>query len=292
MTNLAEDERFYRLAPSAIKPHMDTKNAPYLHRAKILVVEDDMHLMEGIREILELDDYEVMTAPSGVEGLALLRSGKTLPDLIVSDIMMPRMDGYEFFEVVRSETAWLTIPFIFLTAKGEKQDIRLGKAMGADDYVTKPFGAEDLLIAVRAKLERNVQIQSVLSSQVSDIKRRILTILNHEFRTPLTYVVAYADMLHRDAQSMDLGELGAFLQGVTSGADRLRRLVENFIYLVEMETGEIEGAFSWRKNRCTTIASCSKAVPRTCCRTWKNASNAWKCTSNPTCHRLWATWNI
>lgn len=244
---MSDQANSFRLEPNASKPHIDYRHTKTLQRARIMVVEDDLHLMDGIKEILELDDYEVTTASTGVDALEALRGMDMLPDLIVSDIMMPKMDGYEFFEAVRSEPGWVTIPFIFLTAKGEKSDIRLGKAMGADDYVTKPFGAEDLLVAVNAKLERHKQLQSVLSSQVSDIKRKILTILNHEFRTPLTYVIAYADMLNRDANLMSLDEIREFLGGVNSGADRLRRLIENFIYLVEMETGELETSYGWRK---------------------------------------------
>jgi len=236
----------YRLEPTPLE-HKKTVQEEQNTNARILVVEDDLHLMEGIREILELDEYVVLTANSGVEGLETLKTLENLPDLIVSDIMMPKMDGYEFFETVRAENDWLSIPFIFLTAKGEKADIRLGKKMGADDYVTKPFGAEDLLVAVSSKLARQQQLQSALSGQVTDLKNRILTILNHEFRTPLTYVIAYADMLNRDASELSIAELREFLKGINSGADRLRRLVENFIFLVEIETGEVEITFSWRK---------------------------------------------
>jgi signal transduction histidine kinase len=239
----------YRLSPNKDTSSRGNTAKRFLGTATILVVEDDVHLMEGIREILELDDYNVLTASSGVEGLEVLRNAPRQPDIIVSDIMMPKMDGYQFFEAVRSEPAWLTIPFIFLTAKGEKSDIRLGKSMGVDDYLTKPFSAEDLLVAVSAKLTRTEQLQSALSRQVSDMKRRILTILNHEFRTPLTYVVAYADMLNRDAAEMTLMELREFLKGINNGADRLRRLVENFIFLVEIETGEVEVTYSWRKRQ-------------------------------------------
>ncbi len=239
-----------------LKPNDNNKTKPQPkpeapRTPHILVVEDDSHLMEGIREILELDEYKVLTASSGVHGLQVLRDMPQIPDLIVSDIMMPEMDGYQFFEAVRSETHWVGIPFIFLTAKGEKADIRLGKSMGVDDYVTKPFSAEDLLVAVSSKLERQRQLQSVFSAQLADMKWRILTILNHEFRTPLTYVIAYADMLNRDADEMSLAELGEFLRGVNSGADRLRRLIENFIMLVELETGEIIATFEWRKRNFT-----------------------------------------
>lgn len=244
MTNTAN---MYRLKPTSVTaelPILAERTGP---RATVLVVEDDLHLMEGIQEILELDGYEVMTAPSGLEGMEVLAKTTKMPDLIVSDIMMPKMSGYEFFEAVRSEIKWLSIPFIFLTAKGEKSDIRLGKEMGVDDYVTKPFGAEDLLVAVSSKLKRNKQLQSALSKQIGDIKRQILTILNHEFRTPLTYVVAYSDMLNRESELLSLKEMREYLKGVGSGADRLQRLVENFILLVELETGEINNTFAWRK---------------------------------------------
>jgi signal transduction histidine kinase len=213
----------------------------------ILVVEDDIHLMEGIREILELDPYRVISASSGIEALEILRNERHTPDLIVSDIMMPKMDGYQFFEAVRSVPEWLTIPFIFLTAKGEKADIRLGKAMGADDYVTKPFSAEDLLVAVSAKLKRHRDYATVYGRMFFDMKRRILTILNHEFRTPLTYVIAYADMTSHDPSGLSLSELRDFLKGINAGADRLRRLIENFIMLVDIETGEVQNTYDWRK---------------------------------------------
>ncbi len=220
-----------------------------MSKGKILVVEDDIALLEGIRDILELDGFTVLTASSGFEGLQCLRAENTAPDLIVSDIMMPKMDGYEFFELVRSEARWVTIPFIFLTAKGEKADVRLGMGMGVDYYLTKPFDSEDLLIAVESRLRRAKQLDAVTTTEIADLKRNILTILNHEFRTPLTYVVAYADMLSRDADELTPDEFASFLRGIQAGSDRLRRLIENFIFLVELETGEAIATFNWRKRR-------------------------------------------
>lgn len=217
-------------------------------RTTILVVEDDTHLMEGIRDILELNGYEVLTATNGVMGLDVLRAQPIPPDLIVSDIMMPRMNGYDFFQSVRDENGWVAIPFIFLTAKGEREDIRKGKRMGAEDYVVKPFDADDLLIAVSAKLDRKKQLDAVWRTEVTSIKNNILTILNHELRTPLTYVVAYADMLHRDAAELGAEDMRSFLRGINTGANRLRRLVESFILLVELETGTAASTYSWRSH--------------------------------------------
>lgn len=216
---------------------------------KILVVEDDVYLMEGIRDILELEHFEVVTASSGKEGLEILRSIDTAPDVIVSDIMMPVMDGYQFLNVVRSELSWLEIPFIFLTAKAERADENLGKELGADDYVTKPFEPQDLVIAVKAKLRRRDQLNKIRGEQILKIKRDILTILHHEFNTPLTYVVAYNDMLQNSVEPERLtpDTLRQYLEGIDAGATRLRRLVEDFILLVELETGEAAESFMFNK---------------------------------------------
>ncbi|MCE7945952.1 MAG: sensor histidine kinase [Chloroflexi bacterium CFX4] len=223
--------------------------------ATILVLEDDRPLMEGIRDMLELQGYRILTAINGVEGLRVMQNSPTLPDLIVSDIMMPEMDGYQFLEAVQSNSQWVDIPFIFLTAKGEKEDVREGRMLGADDYVIKPFEADDLVVRIASKLRRSRQLRQTQETRVTDIKRRILTILHHEFRTPLTYVVAYSDLLNRDLSEMTYDDIKEFLGGVNSGAERLRRLVENFILLVELETGEAASTFAWRKRPITDIAS-------------------------------------
>jgi len=204
-------------------------------------------LLGGIRDILEIQGYHVLTASNGTEGLTVLRGCDRLPDLIVSDIMMPGMDGYKFLEQVRQENQWMSIPFIFLTAKSEKNDVRAGKLMGADDYLTKPFEAADLEVVVASKLKRRREIDQVRDGEVSDIKKRILTILHHEFRTPMTYVVAYSDLLQREFSDLSREEMQEFLNGISSGADRLRRLVENFILLVDLDAGEATNTYNWRK---------------------------------------------
>lgn len=217
----------------------------------ILVVEDDANLLAGIRDILELEDYDILTATNGLDGLEELQRAPKPPDLIVSDIMMPHMDGIEFLKKVREVEKFVSIPFIYLTAKGEKVDIRRGKELGVDDYVVKPFNAEELLVAVSSRLDRSRAIQRVQQGQQDELKKTILTILNHEFRTPLTFVVAYADMLGEFSDpnlEPEDAEMLTFLNGVRSGADRLRRLIENFILLVELQTGSAATTFAWRKH--------------------------------------------
>jgi len=119
---------------------------------KILVIEDEPEVRENIAEILQLSGYEVMKAcdcPSGV-----VMAGSELPDLILCDIALPGMDGYEVLHLLHSSPLTVAIPFIFLTAATEKEDIRKGMAAGADDYLTKPFEGIDLLRAVEACLKK------------------------------------------------------------------------------------------------------------------------------------------
>lgn len=225
-----------------------------MSKATILVVEDDVHLLDGIRDILQLDHYTVVTANNGEVGLQALRGMLSPPHLIVSDIMMPRMDGIQFLKEVRKNPTWISIPFIFLTAKGEKSDVLEGKRLGVDDYVIKPFDADELLVAVKSKLERFEIINDAKEGEISGIKRNILTIINHEFRTPLTYVVAYSELLKSDADKLSVDDMQMFLKGIDSGAERLRRLVENFITLVELESGEADANYRQRSHRVSNLA--------------------------------------
>lgn len=213
----------------------------------IMVVEDDVALLEGIRELLELTDYQVIPASNGVEALDLLDHYR--PDLIVSDIMMPEMDGYEFHGKVRERVELLTVPFIFLTARGEKVDIRRGKSLGADDYITKPFDDEDLLVAIGAKLIRWQGLREKQDEEIAGLKHKILLTLSHEFRTPLTYIINYAEILDMADEDMTSEDFSEFMQGIRRGAVRLNTLVEDFLALVELETGEAVQAYYYRRVR-------------------------------------------
>jgi len=123
----------------------------------ILIVDDQLQLLKSIKMTLEMYGYDVVTANDGLKGLNTLQS--TRVGLILTDIAMPRMNGYQFFERVRDNPEWLDIPFIFLTARSLDSDIRFGKEMGVDDYLIKPIEPEDLLAVVRGKLKRAEQLR-------------------------------------------------------------------------------------------------------------------------------------
>jgi len=121
-------------------------------KKKILIIEDDSTILGNTVEFLKEEGFEAFTAINGVEGIQ--KAIEVLPDLILCDINMPLKNGYEVCKTLQSVPDTSTIPFIFLTAKGEKDDLRLGMQLGADDYLTKPFDFSELLKSIRIRLEK------------------------------------------------------------------------------------------------------------------------------------------
>ena len=137
-----------------------------MERKKILIIEDNEEMRDNIAELLELSNYEVSQAGNGKDGVK--EAIRTEPDLIICDIMMPGMDGYEVLYLISQNPQTSAIPFIFLTAKAEKSDFRKGMNLGADDYLTKPFEEMDLLGAVERRLKKYVQLQTESKQDVAD----------------------------------------------------------------------------------------------------------------------------
>lgn len=146
---------------------------------KILLIEDNPEVRENTTEILELAGYEVTSAPNGKVGVELVQKSK--PDLIICDIMMPDLDGYGVLHILSKKPETASIPFIFLTAKTEKTDIRKGMNLGADDYLTKPFDDTDLLNAIEARLQKakmQQQLYEATSEGLEDFIRDAKRVLD------------------------------------------------------------------------------------------------------------------
>lgn len=146
-------------------------------RLKILLVEDEIMLAESIVEFLTMKNYEVMHMPNGLDALVKIKSFE--PHIVLCDIAMPVMDGVQFLKQIRSNPKFNDTPFIFLTAKVEKQDFRLGMELGADDFITKPFTFNELEKSIQARLDRKNQI---LDSAPSKSNKSIVTKLTPEER--------------------------------------------------------------------------------------------------------------
>ncbi|MFX1365984.1 MAG: PleD family two-component system response regulator [Promethearchaeota archaeon] len=134
----------------------------------ILVVEDDPNILKYLKMTLEFNECKVITAENGKMGLKVLSELKEPLDLIISDIMMPEMNGYDFFDAVSNNSAYYQVPFIFLSALDSPEDIRFGKMLGVDDYITKPINEEDFLAIVFGKIKRGKKI-SVINEKINEI---------------------------------------------------------------------------------------------------------------------------
>jgi DNA-binding NarL/FixJ family response regulator len=119
---------------------------------RILIIEDEPEMRRNIVTLLRLTEYEPLSAQNGREGVEVARRER--PDLILCDVMMPELDGFGVLRALQDDAELARIPFIFLTAKGEKEDLRSGMNLGADDYLTKPVANSDLVRAIEARLSR------------------------------------------------------------------------------------------------------------------------------------------
>ena len=199
---------------------------------KILVIDDDESYREIITLALSMADYNVIEAKNGLDGLAAAKM--YYPDLILCDINMPKMNGHELLRTLKEEPDFAGIPFIFFTGNAAPGDLRKGMQMGADDYLTKPFSAEELLTAVETRLTKKKKMQKYFESQFDDIKANIISHLPHEFRTPLNGILGFSQILadQNDLSEDEVKEIGVMI--LRSGK-RLQHLLENMVLFGQLQ---------------------------------------------------------
>lgn len=211
--------------------------------ATILVVDDNAALLRSIERVLRMEGYQVCTAHDGDEALALLEQSGTLPDLIISDVAMPRMDGFTFFQHVRQRREWLPIPFVFLTARDQEADLRTGYALGADDYLVKPLDQVRLLLIIENKLQRRDQLAQHLANQqqaLEAVRHNLALLVAHELRTPLVSITMVSEMLANDLERMTVEQVRELLTLMQGGSMRLNRLVHQMELSVQLQMGLLQ----------------------------------------------------
>lgn len=204
---------------------------------KILVVEDETVLRHNIVSVLEFEGYETLEAENGVRGIELVFD--EAPDLIVCDIMMPEMDGFEMLAAVRSHPNVQATPFLFLTARAEREVMRQGMDLGANDYIAKPFAHAELLSAIDAVLQKHQLVTENFIERIEDLRTSVTTSIPHELRTPLTSLVGYLDFIIQDVESLSSDEIQSMCQRMMRATLRLRRLTENWITYAHLHTATI-----------------------------------------------------
>jgi two-component system, sensor histidine kinase and response regulator len=193
----------------------------------ILIVEDNIQIREEIKAILVKENFMVFEASNGIEGLEVTYQHS--PDLILSDISMPQLDGYGFLGELRKQAKTEDIPFVFLSAKVDLKDIRTGMNMGAEDYLTKPISPDDLLTTINHRLNEKAKRDIKLNG----LKYHVTRYLPHELITPLNGILGFSDYLRHFSPS-DEKELVRIAESIHRSGERLQRLIQNYLLYTKL----------------------------------------------------------
>jgi CheY-like chemotaxis protein len=216
---------------------------------KILVVEDSKEVRNNISQLLSIKGYDVEIAENGKIGLE--KANKYIPDLIISDIMMPEMDGHLFFKELKKCPRTSFIPFIFLTAKASPEAIRQGMKEGADDYLVKPFRANDLFDAVESRLDKKSKWQS----KIDGITSHLSDYVPHELRTPLVSILGFTDLMINDFNSIPDNEKIEMLKMIKVSSKKLYKTIEKFILYTDFVLNSSEESRTINNNGADIINS-------------------------------------
>ena len=198
---------------------------------KILIIEDDHTLRRQLAELLRLEGYATREAANGRLGIDLAKT--EAPDLIICDIMMPELDGFEVLKALRECPATACLPFIFLTARVEARDLRQGMNLGADDYLTKPFSTRELLNSVSQRLKRRRQQLEEGKRRAEEVSLAVASILPQELAEPLDRIDTLANLMALK-HAAALPQLADFQNSLLAATLRMRRMVQRLNLYAQM----------------------------------------------------------
>ncbi|MDB5190981.1 MAG: Hybrid sensor histidine kinase/response regulator [Segetibacter sp.] len=207
------------------------------HQVRILVIEDEQNIRENIQELLEAKGYVVRCAANGKQGV--LEAIDFRPNLIVCDVMMPKMDGYKVLEYIRKTAIVQNTPFIFLTARVDKNDIRTGMDLGADDYLTKPFTYKELLRAIETRLKRQEKVIGEYAKVKHELDTTVFATYYHEFNTPLHGILGGMNLLLTARDSFSEKQVHELLASIYKSGLRLNHSLANLMLYEEIKRAEV-----------------------------------------------------
>jgi len=205
---------------------------------KILIIEDEEMIRETTCEFLTMNSYDVTCAKDGIEGIK--KAVEIVPDLIICDIMMPFLDGYQVLSFLRQSSEIRNIPFIFLSARAEKNDLRAGMNLGADDYMTKPFKFSELLAAIETRLKRKEQISRELNEKLDSIVETLNSTTTHEYNTSLNGILGFSNLLIDDFDNFNKEEMLKILITVKNSGERLHKITRNILLYAHIQRFEVK----------------------------------------------------
>jgi len=201
--------------------------------ANIVVIEDDPLVRNLIVDTLDAEGYQVVGVGQGRAGLEMVI--QYMPDLVLCDISMPEMDGFGILQAIRHNPETKTTLFIFLTAHKDREHMRKGMELGADDYITKPFTPIELSTAISAQLAKRNIINQQHESTLRMLRRNIIYALPHELRTPLAIILGNSELLADEELEYEPDEVRRMSRAISNNGRRLHRLFENYLIYAQIE---------------------------------------------------------
>ncbi|MFM7886154.1 MAG: response regulator, partial [Pseudanabaena sp.] len=195
--------------------------------ARILVIEDEDLIRDSLEDLLLFEGFEVITAENGQKGLYL--ASQRQPDLILCDVMMPILNGYEVLEQLRQHKDLSTVPFLFLTSMVDRHSNRKGMSLGADDYLEKPCTKDELLAAITVRLGKQKLIEEQIEEKMNALRSSITLSLPHELQTPLSGIMGLSELLMMQSEEVTASEVYDYANGIRRSAERLYRLIQNYL---------------------------------------------------------------
>ncbi|MCL2040002.1 MAG: response regulator [Bacteroidetes bacterium] len=199
----------------------------------ILLIDDSDFILESTSTLLEFAGYKTVTADNGQTGIE--KAKEINPDLIICDVSMPGISGFDVIVAIREDPATRQIPFIFLTAFTEKQKMREGIEKGADDYLTKPFTKKELIAAVETQWKKDQRIVEKIQGEVESVGKNLNYALPHEFRTPISLLKGCVNELKNNIDVLDKTDILAECDQMIDITNRLERIIDNFLMFTTLE---------------------------------------------------------
>jgi two-component system sensor histidine kinase/response regulator len=207
----------------------------------IMVIDDNPDVTHVVALLLQSKGYEAVTALSGEEALQMMEARR--PDLILCDIMMPGIDGFQVFQRVRADHRWQMIPFVFLTALTDSQ-VRLSTTeLGVEAFVTKPFNKQELLSIISGLLRRAGELQTYTASEMDSFTAQLLFMITHGLNTPLSVLRMMTDTMCNNYKRFSQAQIGEYLDLLSRSTSELSSIVESMLLALQIDSGRAQELF-------------------------------------------------
>lgn len=194
---------------------------------RIMFIDDNKEMLIAIKEALEFIGYQALGVDNARDALEMIKVQK--PDLILCDVMMPEVNGYDVINHLKKDSETSMIPFVFLTAQSDPTGLRKGMEEGADDYLIKPIDIETLRRAIQARLQKAEEIDKMMKINLDKLRNNIIKVLPHELLTPLNGILGFSNIILEDLPRLSRQEILEMVASIEDSGNRLHRMIDNYL---------------------------------------------------------------